>query len=95
MTALEAMTVIEFYHVYKFTEGIALCDDVLADYFCKNAELDFFTPPEDLDLLVDAAAMAHRLDLPKSKIQAILYLPPPPDSTNGMPGALMVLPCVR
>jgi hypothetical protein len=74
MGAQDAMTLIlEFFITCmdEFTEGIALCEDVLAEYFAKNAKHDLFTLPDDLDLLVNAAAMAHRLDLPKSNIQAI------------------------
>jgi hypothetical protein len=41
-----------------------------------------FTPQDDLDLLVNAAAMAHRLDLPKPKIQAIRYLTPRPNELD-------------
>ncbi|CAB9520486.1 expressed unknown protein [Seminavis robusta] len=75
MEAKDAAKLIKFYDKYEFTGGIKLCDDVLSDYFQNNIQnLDLQKPPEDLDLLVRAAALAYRFDLTNSKDAGIQYL---------------------
>lgn len=69
MTPEDVMLVADFYDKYEFTGGLDLCDAVLLDYFTRNKNKNpEKEAPENLDLLVDAIALADKLMLKKSRI---------------------------
>lgn len=71
----DVIKVVEFYDKYEFTAGIKLCDRVLFDYVkTKYIETDNKTAPINLDLLVTAATLANKCNLPKASQAAINYL---------------------
>jgi hypothetical protein len=72
--AAEAIQFAEFYDLYEFKGGVALCDLVLMRYLAKNGEAEIDQMPEDLDLLVEAAAVGFHLNLHHTKNAAITYL---------------------
>ncbi|CAB9504278.1 expressed unknown protein [Seminavis robusta] len=74
MTAKDASELIEFYDKYDFEGGLKLCDEVIAAYLEHQNALGLMTPPDDLGILVDAAALAYQINLPKAKDVAISYL---------------------
>ena len=74
MTPEDAVKLVEFYDRFDFSGGIKLCDQVLSDYLRQQKAYDNMTPPDNLDLLVEAIAMADKLDLSKCKSDGVDYL---------------------
>ncbi|CAB9520889.1 expressed unknown protein [Seminavis robusta] len=74
MTPEDVLEVVDFYHKYEFHEGLRLCDAVVLEYFVQHLQHDHWTPPTNLDLLVDTAIMSYRLNLKNSKDYALRYL---------------------
>jgi hypothetical protein len=70
MTPRDVLQVIEFYNRYEFEGGLQLCNQVLLDYFTQQDD----GPPRDLDLLVDAVAVAERFALEGSRLQGVACL---------------------
>ena len=73
MSANDAAKLVEFYDLYEFTGGVALCDKLFYDVF-RIQDASFNLPPRNFDLCVDAAILAHRLNLLKSKDEALDFL---------------------
>jgi hypothetical protein len=67
----EAVQFAEFYDQYEFTSGIALCDSLLLKYLSSDLEAGIHAMPSNLDLLVNAAAVAFQCNLPRAKVAAV------------------------
>jgi len=77
MTPTRAVELVEFYDKYEFPEGIALCDQILSNYFNPHRGYEPLDDDLGLDFCIDAAVVSEMLNLPKSKAPAV-------DSLGGM-----------
>ena len=68
-----ALKLVEFYHKYDFSEGTALCDQILAKHLLEVIRGRCQDKDFDIDICVDAAVVADMLDLPESKGHAVSY----------------------
>ncbi|CAB9519681.1 expressed unknown protein [Seminavis robusta] len=93
MTIEDAVELVEFYDMYDFKGGIQLCDDIIAEYLQEEIDDEEAseTPiaPDDLDVLVDAAALAYQHNLAKSKKKAVDYLTMKMDEEESVHGQMM------
>jgi hypothetical protein len=74
MTPQDALEVVSFYAKHACLGGLRLCDEVLLELVKKNDPLYMEVSTNELDLLVDAVAVACHLNLPKTRDVGIAWI---------------------